>query len=90
MPAVSPSSKTVRVAAGNVARSFDRHAQSYDKLVGANPGYHDHLRLSTQRMGLPNRGADPPSLRIVRIRHRSLAESLSSLILFARGWRYSK
>jgi ubiquinone/menaquinone biosynthesis C-methylase UbiE len=57
MPAVSPSSKTVRVAAGNVARSFDRHAQSYDKLVGANPGYHDHLRLSTQRMGLPNRGA---------------------------------
>jgi ubiquinone/menaquinone biosynthesis C-methylase UbiE len=45
------------VAAGNVARSFDRHAQSYDKLVGANPGYHDHLRMSTQRMGLPNRGA---------------------------------
>jgi ubiquinone/menaquinone biosynthesis C-methylase UbiE len=45
------------VAAGNVARSFDRHAQSYDKLVGANPGYHEHLRMSTQRMGLPNRGA---------------------------------
>jgi ubiquinone/menaquinone biosynthesis C-methylase UbiE len=57
MPAVSSSTKTVRVAAGNVARSFDRHAQSYDKLVGANPGYHEHLRLSTQRMGLPNRGA---------------------------------
>ena len=57
MPAVSPSYKTARVAAGNVARSFDRHAQSYDMLVGANPGYHEHLRMSTQRMGLPNRGA---------------------------------
>ncbi len=29
----------------------------YDKLVGANPGYHEHLRMSAQRMGLPNRGA---------------------------------
>jgi ubiquinone/menaquinone biosynthesis C-methylase UbiE len=57
MRAVSPSSKTARAAAGNVARSFDRHAHGYDKLVGANPGYHEHLRMSAQRMGLPNRGA---------------------------------
>jgi ubiquinone/menaquinone biosynthesis C-methylase UbiE len=42
---------------GGAPRSFDAHARSYDKLVGANPGYHDHLRLSAKRMGLPNRGA---------------------------------
>jgi ubiquinone/menaquinone biosynthesis C-methylase UbiE len=42
---------------GGVARSFDAHAHTYDKLVGANPGYHAHLRLSAKRMGLPNRGA---------------------------------
>jgi ubiquinone/menaquinone biosynthesis C-methylase UbiE len=40
-----------------VPRAFDAHARSYDKLVGANPGYHEHLRLSARRMGLPNRGA---------------------------------
>jgi ubiquinone/menaquinone biosynthesis C-methylase UbiE len=42
---------------GGVARSFDMHARTYDKLVGANPGYHEHLRLTTKRMGLPDRGA---------------------------------
>lgn len=36
---------------------FDEHARAYDKLVGVNPGYHDHLRLSARRMGLPGRGA---------------------------------
>src|SRR4051794_33831485 len=25
-------------------------------MVGANPGYHDHLRMSAQRMRIPNRG----------------------------------
>ena len=40
-----------------MTRSFDRHARGYDKLVGANPGYHEHLRMSAQRMGLPGRGA---------------------------------
>jgi ubiquinone/menaquinone biosynthesis C-methylase UbiE len=39
-----------------VARSFDAHARTYDKLVGANPGYHEHLRLTTKRMGLPDQG----------------------------------
>lgn len=40
-----------------MARSFDVHARSYDRLVGANPGYHEHLRMTTRRMGLPNGGA---------------------------------
>ena len=38
-------------------RAFDAHARYYDKLVGANPGYHEHLRMSARRMGLPNQGA---------------------------------
>jgi len=46
-----------RIDQSNVPRSFDVHARSYDRLVGANPGYHDHLRLSARRMGIPNRGA---------------------------------
>ncbi len=41
----------------NVPRSFAVHARSYDKLVGSNPGYHEHLRMSARRMGLPNGGA---------------------------------
>jgi ubiquinone/menaquinone biosynthesis C-methylase UbiE len=40
----------------SVPRAFDDHADSYDRMVGANPGYHDHLRLSAQRMGLPHGG----------------------------------
>ncbi|HEY0814501.1 MAG TPA: class I SAM-dependent methyltransferase [Pseudonocardia sp.] len=46
-----------RIGPSNVARAFDEHAESYDKLVGANRGYHEHLRMSARRMGLPNRGA---------------------------------
>ena len=45
-----------RIDARTVPRAFDDHAASYDKLVGANPGYHDHLRLSVERMGLPEGG----------------------------------
>ncbi|MFC4949468.1 class I SAM-dependent methyltransferase [Pseudonocardia sp. GCM10023141] len=41
----------------SVPRAFDAQARFYDKLVGANPGYHEHLRISARRMGLPNRGA---------------------------------
>lgn len=55
---MSPSSsETGPIGPSNVPRSFDVHARSYDKLVAANPGYHEHLRLSARRMGLPNRGA---------------------------------
>lgn len=37
-------------------RSFDANARVYDRLVGANRGYHEHLRLSARRMGLPEGG----------------------------------
>jgi ubiquinone/menaquinone biosynthesis C-methylase UbiE len=46
-----------RTTSENVPESFDEHAGSYDRMVGANPGYHEHLRLTTKRMGIPNRGA---------------------------------
>src|ERR1700760_406231 len=47
--------------AGPVRRSavpaaFDAGAFAYDRLVGANPGYHEHLRLSARRMRLPDGG----------------------------------
>ncbi|MGQ0574117.1 MAG: class I SAM-dependent methyltransferase [Pseudonocardia sp.] len=51
------SKETDRISTADVSRSFDLHARTYDKLVGANPGYHDHLRLTARRMGLPERGA---------------------------------
>ncbi|GAA1849013.1 class I SAM-dependent methyltransferase [Pseudonocardia ailaonensis] len=40
-----------------VPEAFDRHAAVYDRLVGANPGYHEHLALSARRLGLADRGA---------------------------------
>lgn len=46
-----------RIDTANVPSSFDDHAASYDRLIGANPGYHEHLRLSAKRMGLRDRGA---------------------------------
>ena len=49
-------SEARRIDARTVPRAFDDHAASYDKLVGANPGYHDHLRLSVERMGLRDGG----------------------------------
>ncbi|MBE1612953.1 FAD-dependent oxidoreductase [Actinopolymorpha pittospori] len=36
-----------------VVAGFDRAAPAYDRLVGANPGYHAHLRRSAERLGLP-------------------------------------
>jgi ubiquinone/menaquinone biosynthesis C-methylase UbiE len=58
MRRVSPSpSHSGPIGRSNVTRSFDVHARSYDRLVGANPGYHEHLRISARRMGLPNKGA---------------------------------
>src|SRR6201986_3397163 len=52
---------TVRTDAGPLGReavpaAFDAGASAYDRLVGANPGYHEHLRLSAQRMRLPGGG----------------------------------
>ena len=40
----------------NVPEAFDAGADAYDGLVGANPGYHRHLRLSAERMQLPDSG----------------------------------
>ena len=39
-----------------VSAAFDTAAVAYDRLVGANPGYHAHLRLSARRMGIPDGG----------------------------------
>lgn len=39
-----------------VPDAFDTGAAAYDRLVGANPGYHAHLRLSAHRMRLPDGG----------------------------------
>lgn len=41
----------------DIPRAFDAGAFAYDKLVDTNPGYHAHLRLSAQRMRIPNGGA---------------------------------
>lgn len=42
---------------GPVTDEFDRAAETYDRLVAANPGYHAHLRVSARRLGL--RGTGP-------------------------------
>lgn len=39
-----------------VPGAFDVGAAAYDRLVGANPGYHDHLRISARRMRIPGGG----------------------------------
>jgi ubiquinone/menaquinone biosynthesis C-methylase UbiE len=44
------------VTAYDVPNAFDAGADAYDGLVGANPGYHRHLRMSAQRMELPDGG----------------------------------
>ena len=41
----------------DVPTAFDGGAPAYDRLVGANPGYHAHLRLSAGRLRLPAGGA---------------------------------
>ncbi|MDA4109008.1 class I SAM-dependent methyltransferase [Mycolicibacterium holsaticum] len=40
----------------DVPAAFDAAAATYDKLVDANPGYHNHLELSARRMLLPDNG----------------------------------
>jgi ubiquinone/menaquinone biosynthesis C-methylase UbiE len=41
-----------------VPAAFDAGAAAYDGLVGANPGYHRHLKMSAERMGLPDLGRE--------------------------------
>ncbi len=40
----------------DVPGAFDVGAAAYDRLVGANPGYHTNLELSARRMQLPEGG----------------------------------
>ncbi|MBB2990935.1 ubiquinone/menaquinone biosynthesis C-methylase UbiE [Mycolicibacterium iranicum] len=40
----------------DVPEAFDAGAEAYDGLVGSNPGYHEHLRLSAERMRIPDQG----------------------------------
>jgi ubiquinone/menaquinone biosynthesis C-methylase UbiE len=42
----------------DVSAAFDAGAAAYDRLVGANPGYHPNLRRSARRLRLPGRGRD--------------------------------
>jgi ubiquinone/menaquinone biosynthesis C-methylase UbiE len=51
-PPISKTGLTRREVPG----AFDVGAAAYDKLVGANPGYHDHLRISARRMRIPDGG----------------------------------
>lgn len=39
-----------------VPSAFDQDATSYDRLVGANPGYHEHLAKSAERLRIPGLG----------------------------------
>ena len=39
-----------------VPAAFDVGAAAYDRMVGANPGYHEHLRMAVHRMRIPDRG----------------------------------
>jgi ubiquinone/menaquinone biosynthesis C-methylase UbiE len=41
----------------DLASAFDAGAPAYDLLVDRNPGYHQHLRLSARRLGVPGDGA---------------------------------
>ena len=40
----------------DVPAAFDEGAPAYDTLVNSNPGYHAHLRISAQRLRLPDSG----------------------------------
>ncbi|OBA90523.1 ubiquinone biosynthesis methyltransferase UbiE [Mycobacteriaceae bacterium 1482268.1] len=40
----------------DIPAAFDAGAAAYDGLVGANPGYHRHLRMSAERMRIANGG----------------------------------
>ncbi|TDQ55568.1 class I SAM-dependent methyltransferase [Actinorugispora endophytica] len=40
-----------------ITAEFDHSAAAYDRLVKANPGYHEHLRRSVARLRLPGNGA---------------------------------
>ncbi|WP_433167055.1 class I SAM-dependent methyltransferase [Kribbella sp. CA-247076] len=47
---------TAGLPRSEVPAAFDAGAFGYDRLVGLNPGYHKHLRLSAARLELPDGG----------------------------------
>ena len=47
---------TGRMKTATVTDEFDHAAGAYDRLVGANPGYHRDLRRSVRRLRLPDQG----------------------------------
>lgn len=51
-----PAPRAIPMPRAAVPAAFDDAARAYDRLVGANPGYHRHLRLSARRMRLPGDG----------------------------------
>ena len=62
-----------------VPAAFDVGASAYDRLVGANPGYHAHLRLSAQRMRLPDDG------RALRLLDAGCGTGASTAALLSAG-----
>lgn len=54
---MTPDREPGRLRSAEVPAAFDTAARGYDRLVGANPGYHEHLRMSARRLGLPAQGA---------------------------------
>lgn len=62
-----PPTAPLAVRKREVPADFDRVAGTYDTLVGRNPGYLDHLRLSADRLALPDggRAADGRALRVL-------------------------
>jgi ubiquinone/menaquinone biosynthesis C-methylase UbiE len=45
-----------KAGSADLSGAFDAAAAAYDRLVGANPGYHAHLLLSARRMRIHIRG----------------------------------
>jgi ubiquinone/menaquinone biosynthesis C-methylase UbiE len=54
--AITMTTESAGLRRETVPAAFDAGAFAYDRLVGANPGYHQHLRLSARRMRLPDGG----------------------------------
>lgn len=48
--------RTDDMKTGAVTDEFDHASESYDRLVGANPGYHRDLHVSAGRLRLPDQG----------------------------------
>lgn len=65
------------LARHEVPGAFDAGAAAYDRLVGANPGYHRHLRCSARRMRLPGGG------RGLRLLDAGCGTGASTAALFA-------